>query len=124
MRGEALEVERRLRQDDVDALALDDLEHGVREARVGAGRDAVERVAEVAPDGALAHVGADEPDRALAVRAQALQERRGAGRARGADEDGDVLHERSIRSAASWSSRRSFSSSSIARIVSPMRVPG
>ena len=33
-------------------------------------------------------------------------------------------HERSIRSAASCSRRRSFSSSSIARIVSPMRVPG
>ena len=35
-----------------------------------------------------------------------------------------VLHERSIRSAASWSSRRSFSSSSIARIVWPIRSPG
>ena len=36
----------------------------------------------------------------------------------------DVLQDRSIRSAASWSRRRSFSSSSIARIVSPIRVPG
>ena len=35
-----------------------------------------------------------------------------------------LRHERSIRSAASCSRRRSFSSSSIARIVSPMRVPG
>ena len=124
MRGEPFEVERRLRQDDVDALALDDVEHRVGEAGVGAGRDEVERVAEVAADRALAHVGADEPHRPLAVRAQALQERRRAGRARGGDEDGDVLHERSIRSAASWSRRRSFSSSSIARIVSPIRVPG
>ncbi len=124
MRGEAFEVERRLRQDDVDALALDDVEHGIREAGVGACRHAVKRIAEVVADRALAHVGADEPDRPLAVRAQALQERSGSGRPRGRDEDGDVLHERSIRSAASWSSRRSFSSSSIARIVSPMRVPG
>ena len=124
VRRQPLEVEGGLRQHDVDALPLDDLEHRVGEARIGAGRDEVEGVAEVAADRPLAHVGADEPHRPLAVRAQPLQQRRRARRAGGGDEDGDVLHERSIRSAASWSRRRSFSSSSIARIVSPIRVPG
>ncbi len=124
MRGEPLEIERGLRQDDVDALTLDDVEHRVREAGIGARRDSVERVGEVAADGALAHVSADDADGPLAVRAQALEQRGGAGRSRRRDEHGHVLHERSIRSAASWSRRRSFSSSSIARIVSPMRVPG
>ena len=124
MRGQPFEVEGRLRQHHVDSLPLDDAEHRVGEARVGAGGDELERVAEMAADRALAHVGADEPHGSLPIRAQALQERGGAGRAGGGDEDGDVLHERSIRSAASWSRRRSFSSSSIARIVSPIRVPG
>ena len=124
VRGEPLEVEGRLRQDAVDALALDDVEDRVREARIRAGRDEVERVAEVAADRALAHVGADEPHGPLAVRAQPLQQRRRPRRAGGGDEDGDLLHERSIRSSASWSRRRSFSSSSIARIVWPIRSPG
>ena len=124
MLGEPGEVERGLRQDDVDALALDDVEHRVGEAGIRAGGHQVERVAEVAADRALAHVGADEADGALAVLAQRVQERGRARRARRADEDGDVLHERSIRSAASWSRRRSFSSSSMARIVSPIREPG
>ncbi len=124
MRCQALEVERGLGEDDVDALALDDVEHRVGEAWIGAGGDSVERIAEMAADRPLAHVGADEPYGSLAVLAQALQERCRAGSSGGGDEDGDVLHERSILSAASCSSRRSFSSSSIARIVSPMRVPG
>ena len=76
--GEALEVERRLRQDRGGALALGDLADRVGERRVGAGRDEVERVAEVAADRALAHVGADEAHLALAVLAQAAQQRRGA----------------------------------------------
>ena len=87
--GQALEVERRLRQHGVDALALDDLEHRVGEAGVRAGRDEVERVAEVAADRALGHVRADEPHLALAVLAQPAQQRRRAGGARGGDEDGD-----------------------------------
>ena len=82
MRGEPVEVERRLRQHGVHALALDDVEHRVGEARVRARRHEVERVAEVAADGALAHVGADEPDLALAVLAQRAQQRRRARRAR------------------------------------------
>ena len=81
--GQPLEVERRLRQDGVDALALDDLEDRVREAGVGAGRHEVERVAEVPADRALGHVRADEAHLALAVLAQRAQERGGAGRARG-----------------------------------------
>ena len=124
VRGEPFEVEGRLRQDDVDSLALDDVQHRVGEAGVGAGGDEVEGIGEVPADRAPAHVGADDADAALAVRAQALQQRGRPGRAGRADEDGDVLQERSILSAASWSRRRSFSSSSIARIVSPMRVPG
>ena len=124
VRCEPFEVEGRLRQDDVDAFLLDDRQDGVGEAGVGAGRNEVERVAEMAADRALAHVGADEPDPPLPVRPQPFQQRRGAGRAGRGDEDRDVLHERSIRSAASWSRRRSFSSSSMARIVSPIRVPG
>ena len=72
VRRQPFEVERGLRQDDVDALALDDVEHRVGEARVGAGGDGVERVAEMAADRPLAHVGADETHGPLAVRAQAL----------------------------------------------------
>ena len=67
---EPFEVERRLRQDRVGALALGDLAHRGGERRVGARRHEVERVAEVPADRALAHVGADEPHLALAVLAQ------------------------------------------------------
>ena len=78
MLGEAFEVERRLGQDAVGALALDDRADRVGEARVGAGGDEVEGVAEVAADRALGHVGADEAHLALAVLAQPAQQRRGA----------------------------------------------
>ena len=77
--GEPFEVERRLRQDRVGALALGDLAAS-RPGSAGsapAGHE-VERVAEVAADRALAHVGADEPHLALAVLAQRAQERRRA----------------------------------------------
>ena len=67
MLGQALEVEGRLRQDRVDVLLLGDLQHRVRERRVRARRDDVERIAEMAADRAFAHVGADEPHLALAV---------------------------------------------------------
>ena len=108
VRGEPCEVERRLRQHGVDALALDDLEHRVREAGIGARRDEMERVAEVPPDRALRHVRADEAHLALAVLAQRAQQRRGAGRAGGGDEHRDRrLMPRSIRSSASCSRRRS-----------------
>ena len=76
--GEALEVERRLGQDAVGALALDDRADRVGEARVGARGDEVEGVAEVPADGALGHVRADEPHLALAVLAQAAEQRRRA----------------------------------------------
>ena len=124
MRREAVEVERGLRQHRVHVLALDDVQHGIREARVRPRRHEVERVAQVPSDRALAHVGADEPNLALAVLAQPAQQRGAAGRARGGHEDGDRLHERSIRSAARRSRSSSRSASSIARIVSPIRAPG
>ena len=89
---------------------------------IGARRHEVERVAEVPPDRALAHVGADEPHLALAVLAQRVQERGGAGRARGGDHDRDRLHVRSILSARRCSSRASRSASRNARIVSPIVV--
>ena len=87
--GQPFQVERRLRQDRVDALALGDREHRVRERRIGSARNDVERVAEVTANRALAHVGADEPHLALAVLAQRLQERRRARRSRSGDHDGD-----------------------------------
>ena len=89
MLGEALEVERRLGQHAVGALPLDDRADRVGEAGVGARRDEVERVAQMAPDRALGHVRADEAHLALAVLAQAAEQRRGAGGARGGDDDGD-----------------------------------
>ena len=89
VRGEALEVERRLGQDDVDPLPLDDLAHRVRKARVGTGGNDVERVAEMAPDGALRHVRPDQAQVALAVPAEGAEQRRGSRRARGRDEHGD-----------------------------------
>ena len=78
MLGQALEIERRLGQDAVGALGLDDRADGGGEAGIGAGRDEVEGVAEVPADGALGHVGADEPQLALAVLAQPAEQRRGA----------------------------------------------
>ena len=86
-RREAGQVVRGLRQDDVDPLALDDLEQRVGVARVRARRHEVEGVAEATADRALRHVDADETHLAFAVVAQPSQERRRAGRARGADED-------------------------------------
>ena len=68
--GEPEQVERGLREDDVDALARGDVEHGIGEAGVGAGRDDVECVRQHAPDRALGHVRADEAHLALAVLAQ------------------------------------------------------
>ena len=127
MRGEPLEVERGLRQDDVDALALDDVEHGVGEAGIGAGRHEVERVAEVASDRALGHVRADEAHLALAVLAQPAQQRRRPGRARGGDEHGDraqAQRQQVDPSLGELRERRSRSASSIARIVCPIVEPG
>ena len=126
VRREPLEVERGLRQDDVDALALDDLEDGVREAGIGAGRHEMEGVAEMTPDRPLGHVGADEAHVALAVLAEPAQQRRGPGGARGRDEHRDraQAHVRSILSSASCASLRSRSASSMARIVCPMVEPG
>ena len=92
-------------------------------AGVGAAGDDVERVAEVAADRALAHVGADEAHLALAVRAQRMQQRGRARRARRGDHDGDRLHERSILSFRRCSRRaaRSLSrnDSIDSRIVAP-----
>ena len=124
--GEPFQVERRLRKDDVDGLVFDDLEDGVGEARVRAGRDAVEGVAEVPADGAFRHVGADESDLAFAVLAQPAQEGGCAGRAGRGDEQRNrpKRHERSILSSASCPSRRSRWASSIARIVCPIVSPG
>ena len=50
------------------------------------GRHEVEGVGEVAADRALGHVGADDPDLALAVLPQRAHQRGGAGRAAGRDE--------------------------------------
>ena len=83
VRGEACEVEGRLGEHHVHALALDDVEHRVGEAGVRARGHQVERVTEVPTDRALAHVGADEPYLALAVLAQPAQQRGCAGRAGG-----------------------------------------
>ena len=94
----------------------------VGEARVGARRDEVERVAEVAADRALGHVRADEADVALAVLAQGAEQRGRPGRARGGDEDG--RHVRSIRSLARCVSRASRSASRNASIVSRIVSPG
>ena len=124
MRREPFEIEGGLRQDDVHALPLDDGEHRVGEARIRARRDEVEGVAEVAADGALAHVRADEPDLPLAVLAQRPQERRRPRRPGGGHEHRDVLHARSILSAARRSRSRCCSAASIARIVSPIVSPG
>ena len=108
MRREPFQVERGLREHDVDALALDDVEHGVGEGGVGAGRNAMEGVAEVAADRPLAHVGPDQAHGSLAVCAQAFQERRGAGRAGGADEDGDGLQASHRSSSGRWSSSQAM----------------
>ncbi len=120
---EPFEIERRLRQDRVDAFSLRDLEHRVGKRRIGAGGHDVERVAEVAADRALAHVGADEPHGALAVLAQPAQQRGRARRARRRHHDRQQLHERSILSCRISSSRAARSAvrndSIDSRIVSP-----
>ena len=77
--GEPLEIERRLGQHAVGALALDDRADGGGEVRIRARRDDVEGVAEVPADGALGHVGADEPKLALAVLAEPAEQGSGAG---------------------------------------------
>ncbi len=123
-RGEPRQVERRLRQYGVHALPTADVEHCVCEAGVRAGRDEVERVAEMPADRPLGHVGTDQADRPLPVLTEPAQERRRAGRARRRYEDRRRAHDRSIRSSASWASRRSRSAFSIARIVSPIVAPG
>jgi len=61
------QVVRRLGQDDFDALLLDEREQRVGEGRVGAARDEVERVAEVATDRPVGHVHADQANLPLAV---------------------------------------------------------
>ena len=92
VRCQPFEVVRRLREDDVDALALDDVEDRVGEGGVGAGGHQVERVAEVPSDRALGHVGADEAELALAVLTERTKKGGGArGPGRG-DEDGDRSH--------------------------------
>ena len=95
---QALEVERRLRQDRVDALARRNLEHRAGERRVGAAGHEVKRVAQVPSDRALAHVRADEPDLPLAVRPQCVEERSGSGRAGCRHEDGERSHARNVAS--------------------------
>ena len=86
-RGEARQVVARLRQHDGRAVAAAEVEHRVGVAGVAARRHELEGVAQVAADGALLHVGADQPHLALAVGAQLAQERRGAGAADGRDVD-------------------------------------
>ena len=115
---EALEIERRLGQDAVGALGLHDRADGGGEAGIRAGRDDVEGVAEVPADGALGHVGADEPELALAVLAQPAEERSGAGRARGGDDDGDRFeaHARDRCSSARCASNQALRS----RITLPL----
>src|SRR3954453_8285331 len=82
-----VQVVRRLRQDDVDALLLDELEQRVGKSRVRARWDEMERVAQVAADRPFGHVHADEADLPLAVLAQRPQEPRRSGRAARGDED-------------------------------------
>ncbi len=86
-RRQVVQVVRRLRQDDVDALLLDELEQRVGKGRVRTGWDEMERVAEVAADRTLGHVHADEADLLLAVLAQRPQEPCRSGRAARGDED-------------------------------------
>ena len=87
-------------------------------------RHDVKRVAQVAPHRELRHVRSHDAHAPLAVLAQRTHERRGARRPRRRDEDREVLHERSIRSAASRSRSRSRSASSIECIVSRIVPPG
>jgi hypothetical protein len=116
------QVERGLRQHDVDALALDDLEHRVGEAGIGAGRDEWNASQRWRPTDRSLMSGADEPHMSLAVRPQALSASAAVpgapdaerGRSRPSREVDPVRRE--LVEAAG-----SFSSSSIARIVSPIR---
>ena len=64
------------------------------------------------PDGALGHVGADEPHLALAVLAQPAEERRRAGGARSGDDDGDRFeaHARDRCSSARFASNQALRS--------------
>src|SRR2546421_7827913 len=83
----------------------------------------MERVAEALADRALRHVGADEPHVPLAVLAQRAEERSRPGRPRRRDENGDRLHERSIRSSASCCRPSSRLASSIECIDWPIVAP-
>jgi hypothetical protein len=62
-----MEVEGRLREDDVDTLPRDDVEHRVGEAGVRPGRHEVERVAQMPAHRPFRHVCPDQADVALAV---------------------------------------------------------
>ena len=97
-RRERLEVERRLWQHEVDALALDEIEDRVGIVGARAGRHDVECVAEVLADCVVAHVRADDADGALAVLVERADQARAARGAGGAEQDRD--HLRSIRSPA------------------------
>ena len=61
-------------------------------------KNAMERVAEKAPDRVVVHVGADDAHRAFAVFVQGADQTSAAGRSRGREEN--RRHERSIRSFA------------------------
>jgi hypothetical protein len=123
-RCEPGQVVRRLRQHCVDAFALGHLGHRVGEPRVVARGHDVKRIAQVPSYRELRHIGPHDAHATLAVLAQCPHERRSARRPRGRDEDGEVLHERSIRSAASRSRSCSRCASSIECIVSRIVSPG
>ncbi len=124
VRGEPLEVERRLRQHGVHALALADREDRVGEAGVGAGRTRwnasqscrpIERSDMSVPTSRTRRSPfSRSPRRSAAVPGAPEAETRTV----------RSSHERSIRSSASSSRRLSRSASSIARIVSPIVSPG
>jgi hypothetical protein len=67
---EGLQIVRGLREDGIDVLTANDVEHGVGERGVAAAWHDVEPVAEVAPDRVRRHVGAHDAHAALAVLAQ------------------------------------------------------
>jgi hypothetical protein len=86
---QAVEVERRLWKDDVDPLPFGNGEDLLGKCVVIAGRHEVEFVAEESANGTFRHIGPDQANLALAVRAKCADERRRPGRATGSEQNGD-----------------------------------
>ena len=100
--GQALQIERRLGEDDVHLLSFDDVEDRIGEGRVCAGRDEMECVAEVTADRALGHVRSDEAHLALAVVPQPAEQGSRPRCACSRDEDGDRSHWSHLLTSRRW----------------------